>query len=139
MFKHISRRKLNVLSPNIPKNNWYIDNGIENNTIKRLCCSTTVDNCLTALGDLITEGDILYVYEFNSPNEQILSPKELYKHRYVPFVKHTNEYWVLDTVYVFTVRTIRVLNKHSSKIVREKHNGKYIMRELITWNWKYED
>lgn len=136
-MKTLRRKKYKKLKPQIPTNNYYIDIGIEDDSTPRICCSDTVDNCLTGLADTVNIGDIFYVYELDS--KKIVSNKDILKNNLVPFAKYTKELWVLEECTPIETYKIRVIGKEKSKIVKQKINGKFFMRELICWRYKEEN
>lgn len=84
---HVSKTKLDKIKPKIPENNFYIKLGIENDFIKRICCSDSIDNCLKGLANTIKENNELYVYKIKSDN--IFKNKEIILKKLVPFAKYT--------------------------------------------------
>ena len=108
---HVSEDKnLKCLTAKIPR---YAVNGIENTSIKRICCSPSIDGCLASTYPLPNE--ILFVYECLIDNfSKILNPQQIIK--YVNDAEFTNEHWILNEfIPVKLIGKIKVI-----------HQGQYV-------------
>jgi hypothetical protein len=133
---HISRnRKLDgvILKPRIP-DNFFTQNGNENNTIPRVCFSETIDGALSALNSNISN-DTLFVYEPVLKNSiRVLKNKEVQK--YVPDAHLTKEVWILDEVELKYVKKVFVEDaKDMTFFDYENNEG----RRGEFWTWIWED
>ncbi len=76
-----------VLQQRVPEN-YMTEHGYEDSEKKRICFSTSIDGCLTALGRNLEKDKVLYVYK---PDEKIAVYKPSKKE--VPDVDITDEVW----------------------------------------------
>lgn len=83
--------------PRIPDK---IYNG-ENNTIKRICFSTSMENCMKALYvPLFKKGTKFMLFEtkINGRDKNLIHPKELFNKDYVKDAIANDEYWYLKPI-----------------------------------------
>lgn len=85
-----------VMNPRVP-NNKLTTNGTENNTIPRICFSTSIFGAISAI-ESGKEGDFRYVHTPINP-QKIINNDVVAK--YVPDAKNTNEIWIQDET-IFT-------------------------------------
>lgn len=89
--------KTKLFEPRIP-NHMYIG---ENNTIKRICFSNSVENCMKAIHlPLFKSGTkfIAYTTLFDYNDKYLIHPDELYNKNYVKDAKANCEYWYLKPI-----------------------------------------
>ena len=97
---HISmdiKEKIKLFTPRIPER---IYDG-ENNTIKRICFSDTVINCMKAIYvPLFTTGSKIMIYKksFDYNDKYLIHPEEIYNKGYVKDAKANHEYWYLKPI-----------------------------------------
>ena len=126
---HVSENKnLKCLTSKIPR---YAVNGIENTSIKRICCSTSIYGCLTSIYSLTDT--ILFVYKcLIDEDSKILNTQQIIK--YVNDAEFTNEHWILNEII-----PVQLLGK-----IKVIHQGQYInttnslgIQTIKTINLKY--
>ena len=118
-----------TLVPRIPKN-FFTDNGLEDNTTKRVCFAPTIDNCLLGLS-------------MNCKNKEfyVHVPVGLFSVIYpnkaqVPDVEITGEMWICKPVKIECVGKIKV-DGGDGKPGRKYTYGDNIVDELFGWKWHY--
>lgn len=119
---------LNKLNPRVPKN-FFTENGFEENTIKRVCFSTSIDKCLMALSMNCT-GKTFYVYK----------PKKKYpvykpSTQLVPDAKVTNEHWILEPVELQYCGKIKCTGDSGEPGIKFKYGSH--TAELYEWNYEW--
>ncbi len=128
---HVNKENLSnkVLTPRIPKNSWFIDNGYEDNKTPRICVAKSIDNCLTAIGDDIKDM-ILNVYALEKVEEELIIKKPSKEE--VPDVEVTDELWILNKARCKFLFRIKVGN-----VIKELN---YILdgKLYTAWKWNYE-
>lgn len=132
-FYHVSEAELDgkVLSPRIPSNTM-VDNGFENNKVARVSFSPTIMQCILAIPRK-KEGMILHVYK---PSKEVLYIKPRKKD--VPDIEHTEEIWVIQSVKLKKVSTIRLIEDLTHDGFKYKYGPMLRKRETITYPYKYE-
>lgn len=87
---HLSRNELHkeILKPRVPMNH-FTKNNYEENTIKRICFSNTINNALMAL-DQKLNGQIFYVYEPINKTK-IITNEKIIENKWVPDAHITKE------------------------------------------------
>ena len=117
-----------TLQPRIP-NNYFTQNGYEENQTKRVCFSTSIDKCLMALS-MNCKGKEYYVHqpvgEYTIINPTIKD---------VPDSKITGEKWITSPVKIKCVSKIKVLDDDGKD--GKKFNYGENTAELYGWKWKY--
>ena len=128
---HVSEENLNnkVLTPRIPTNSWFIDNGYEDNKTPRICVTKSIDNCLIAIGDDIKDM-VLNVYVLEKVDEELITKKPSKEE--VPDVEVTNELWILNKARCKFLFRIKVGN--AIKELNYILDGKL----YTAWKWNYE-
>lgn len=114
MLIHISpvRIPYNTLYPRIPRTIIKNNEFSENNLIKRICFSTSIQGCATAmpngiktlfniinLEEKVGLPSIIHVYSIDEKNidkNNILNDEYLFKNKLVPDVQYTKEHWVIN-------------------------------------------
>lgn len=117
------------LIPRVPTN-FFTKNGYEDNTTKRICFSTSVDKCLTALSQNNTN-KYFYVYKPKSIPKIIYKPNK----KAVPDSEITDEIWITDPVDVVEVGKIHCIGDDGKDGMTFKY-GKNDA-ELYGWNYKW--
>lgn len=117
-----------TLQPRIP-NNYFTQNGYEENQTKRVCFSTSIDKCLMALS-MNCKGKEYYVHqpvgEYTIINPTIKD---------VPDSKITGEKWITSPVKIKCVSKIKVLDDDGKD--GKKFNYGENTAELYGWKWEY--
>ena len=117
-----------ILQPRIP-NNYFTQNGYEENQTKRVCFSTSIDKCLMALS-MNCKGKEYYVHqpvgEYTIINPTIKD---------VPDSKITGEKWITSPVKIKCVSKIKVLDDDGKD--GKKFNYGENRAELYGWKWEY--
>lgn len=129
---HLSRNELHneILKPRVP-DNFFTQHGFEENTIKRICFSDSVDRCLMALSQNL-KGKVLWVYK---PKDliNVVTNKEIVKNNYVPDGQLTKEIWSLEDTQLIAVAKIKII-----KPMGELYFFKYGENIAYDCNWHYE-
>lgn len=115
---HVSYKPIKNFILRVPKHRL----ADEDNTTPRICCSTTIENCIMAKPGqteflyLCMEHNlpcILYVYEFNvkSDDPNVIVPTQLQESNAVPDAEILQEYWLCNKIpefkeYVFKVNDV---------------------------------
>lgn len=121
-----SDKNLTKLIPRVP-NNFLTKNGYEDNTIPRVCMSTSMHGALKALSSNL-EGKELYVYtNDNKVNPYKPSEKE------VPDCKLTDEVWIKEPVILKYLYKIKVTSNNKDGEVYTYGNNKATL-----YGWDYE-
>ena len=119
----------NILVPKIP-NNYFTQNGYEDNKIKRVCFGKSVDECLMALSKNC-KGLYFYVYTVKNTSEyEVFKPSIID----VPDSKITGELWILTNVKVSYVGKIKCIDS----IPNDGYLFKYGHNVARLYDWKYE-
>lgn len=125
---HISEEKnLKILTPRIP-DNYFTENGYEDNTTKRVCLSTSISGALAGLG-MNLEGKVLTVYK---PEDKIITKKPNKKQ--VPDIEITDEVW-------YTGSDIRIVPSYIIKVLGAIGPGiefNYGNKKAKLYNWDYK-
>ena len=97
-----------IVRPKIP-DNYMTQNGFEDNTTPRVCFSTSIDGCLIALGQNITN-KVFYVYQ-PVGKHKVVVPTE----KQVPDVKITKERWICEPVELTCIGKIKAIDENGPK------------------------
>lgn len=92
-----------IMKPRVP-DNYFTRNGFEENKIKRLCFSPTVDQCLMAMSQNLS-GRTFYIYEPSIPIKNVKKPNV----GAVPDSGITGELWVCEPVSIMKTGAIKVI------------------------------
>lgn len=136
---HVSRdNNIKVFYPRIPKHRVFK----ENNTIRRVCVSTNVRNCIQSFpyrSDLIWDlynidkGTYLVVYEFYINEKHVLEPKKVFTFG-VPDAMDNKEHWVMKRCKPYRKQIIRIMDFKLSKY--NKYTWEYY-GEITKLKYKY--
>jgi hypothetical protein len=128
---HLSYHKgLNKLTPRIPE---CLIKGSEDSTIKRICCSNNISNCLKSINPF--RGDILYVYEISDEFPDVIEPIQVVE--YVPDAEYTKEYWILNEVKINFVGIIEIIEGgFYSHTMKNKFGNSFDVIDKVKWRWK---
>lgn len=104
---HLSLSLIDEFKPRVPIHT----RDDENKSINRICLSSNIENCLSAVGwggSVVREEDILYgvltnykeskpiaIYQFDIDEQYLLSPEQLVKNNYVKDALINDEYWYI--------------------------------------------
>ena len=119
---------LKKLNPRIP-NNYLTKNGYEDGKTARVCFSTDIGKCLTALS-MNCAGRKYYVY---SPAYQYNVKTPTIKQ--VPDVKITDEKWITETVDLVCIGKIECTKDKGTDGMPYKYGSN--TAELYEWDWKW--
>ena len=132
---HISKFDIsnNILIPRIP-DNYFTRNGFENNTVKRISASTTINGCIAGLS-MNCKNMEFFVYKlvplpYNNNSLKIKVPTT----KDVPDCKLTNEIWILNDAKCELVGKIKVLDSINKPYKFKYGNNE---AELYYWNYKW--
>ena len=71
----------------------------ENTTIKRVCFSTSIENCIKAIGSYkFKSGTKFMVFEADIDSGSLISPQVLFDRNYVKDALENEEYWYRDSI-----------------------------------------
>lgn len=71
----------------------------ENATIERICFSTSIENCIKAIGpSKFKSGTKFMVFETDIDQESLISPQVLFDRNYVKDALENEEYWYMDSI-----------------------------------------
>lgn len=115
-----------ILEPRIP-NNFLTFNDYENNTIDRVCMSTSINGCLKALSRNLDE-EVLYVYVPIDLSKIYMPDTD-----YVPDVDLTDEVWSLEETELRVKYKIKV---HDNGKKGEKYKYGNKVGELYSWDYE---
>jgi len=117
-----------ILQPRIP-DNFLTKNGYEDNTTPRVCFSTSIDKCLTAMSMRLTNKEF-YVH-YPAEEHDVYSPSV----EEVPDVQITGEKWIKEPVKLICVGKIRVTGPTRGKGMDYTYgDGK--KATLYRWSWE---
>lgn len=97
-----------IVQPKIP-DNYMTQNGFEDNKTPRVCFSTSIDGCLMALSQNITD-KVFYVYQ-PVGKHKVITPTE----KQVPDVKITKERWICEPVELTSIGKIKAIDVNGPK------------------------
>jgi hypothetical protein len=118
-----------TLEPRIPSN-FLTKNGYEDSKTKRVCFSTSIDGCLTALSQNC-KGKEYYIHTPDG-EYQVYKPTA----QEVPDCKITKEVWVKEPVKIKCIAKIKVTDDDKNPGKKYTYgDGK--SAELYGWKWKY--
>ncbi len=128
---HLSESNLDgkVLYPRIP-NNFMTANGYEDNTIKRISFSKSINGALVGISSNLT-GKIFYVH---IPDSKYSVKSIDVTNDMVPDASLTEEVWVISKVKLQCIGKVKVTKSHSKA-------KKYKLGEMWvdTYEWDYHD
>ena len=120
-----------ILNPIVP-DNFLTKNGYEDNTTCRVCCSTSINGCLTAMS-MNLKGKTLCVHEIVMDNIKQVKPS-VYQ---VPDCNITNEVWITNSVKLKYIGDIKVEDAHEEGMKYKYGPDNEYEAELYRWNWKW--
>lgn len=126
-FYFVSEKPISLLTPRIP-DNFLTEMGYEDSTVKRICVSTDIGKCLTALSYSL-DGKIFYVYIIQS--DKWMKPTL----NQVPDAHLTDEHWVLEDAIPQLYCKIKVGNACENLEPLTYKYGDNVA-ELFRWNYK---
>ena len=131
---HISKIDIsnNILIPRIP-NNYFTRNGFENNTVKRISASTTINGCIAGLS-MNCKNMEFFVYKLVPPYDNNSLKIKVPTTKDVPDCKLTNEIWILNDAKCELVGKIKVLDSINKPYKFKYGNNE---AELYYWNYKW--
>lgn len=137
MLYHVSLKKhcYNKFTPKIPQSRSRKTG--ENDTIKRICLSSSIEGCLTAIpergleyfSDQESRGVpfLLYIYSIDEScieKSNIIEPKELLEKKYVFDAGITNEHWIINQDIIFeNPKLMRVVNLNEKELMIPTFTG----------------
>lgn len=122
-----------ILQPKVP-NNYMTQNGFEDNKTPRVCFSTSIDGCLIALSQNITNKEF-YVYQ-PVGKHKVFVPTE----KQVPDVKITKERWICEPVELTCIGKIKAIDENGPKddgIPYRYGPNKEHEARLYAWGYKW--
>ena len=130
-YYHLSTIKgLTKLQPSVP-NNFLTDYGFENNTIKRVCFTPSIDQCLMAMSANITHKEFYVYIPYNIDTNKLRKPSV----EEVPDSLITGEVWSLQSVRIKCIGKIRV-TKPKGTTHKYNYGDKYTA-ELYEWEYEW--
>lgn len=117
-----------ILTPRIP-DNFFTQNGYEDNTTKRVCLSTSIDKCLMALSMNLNKKELYIHVPIGSYDIYKPSTKE------VPDCDITGEVWIKKPVRIKTIGKIKVKTSPKNGIKFKYGNNKEA--ELYPWDYEW--
>ena len=129
-YYHLSKIDTDELKPSIPSN-FLTKNHYENNLVKRVSFSPSINQCLMAMSRNIT-GEEFYVYApENIESVKVVEPTK----DQVPDIDITGEIWVLNNIKVKKLGKVRVI-KDSGKDGHTYTYGNGQTAELYDWDYE---
>lgn len=122
-----------IIRPRIP-DNYMTQHGYEDNKTPRVCFSTSIDGCLTALG-MNVSNQKFYVYQPIS-DAKVITPTE----EQVPDVKITKERWICEPVQLHYIGAIKAIDENGPHDDGEPYRygkNKEFEARLYHWGWKW--
>lgn len=122
-----------IVQPKIP-DNYMTQNGFEDNKTPRVCFSTSIDGCLMALSQNITD-KVFYVYQ-PVGKHKVITPTE----KQVPDVKITKERWICEPVELTSIGKIKAIDVNGPKddgIPYRYGPNKEHEARLYAWGYKW--
>ena len=117
-----------ILSTRVPTN-FLTKNNYEDNKIKRVCFSTSIDGCLRALSMNLTNKEFA-VYE-PIGKYKVITPTI----KQVPDSKLTKEKWICKPVKIRKIGIIKVIKDKGEPGLRYKYGNNEA--ELYDWDWEW--
>lgn len=134
----ISEKKLeeNILYPRIPIN-YFTQNGFEDNKIKRISFSPSIDKCLSALG-YNCSNTIFYVYKPTISYEDLLKNKfiQIPNSSQVPDCEYTEEIWCTKPISLILIG--KILCKNAKEGNKHAHKFNYGNNFSYIYDWNFE-
>ena len=122
------KQDLKKLEPRIP-NNFFTKNGYEDSKTPRVCFSTDIDKCLSALSMNCTNHEY-YVYS-PAKDYKVITPTQ----KQVPDVKITDEKWITEPVELICIGKILCTGDDGKDGMPFKYGNN--TAELYGWKWKW--
>lgn len=122
-----------IIHPRIP-DNYMTQHGYEDNKTPRVCFSTSIDGCLTALG-MNVSNQKFYVYHPIS-DAKVITPTE----EQVPDASITKERWICEPVqlhYIGAIKAIDTNGPHDDGTPYRYGKNKEFEARLYHWDWKW--
>lgn len=122
-----------IIHPRIP-DNYMTQHGYEDNKTPRVCFSTSIDGCLTALG-MNVSNQKFYVYQPIS-DAKVITPTE----EQVPDVSITKERWICEPVQLHYIGAIKAIDENGPHDDGEPYRygkNKEFEARLYHWGWKW--
>lgn len=117
-----------ILTPRIP-DNFFTQNGYEDNTTKRVCLSTSIDKCLMALSMNLNKKELYVHVPIGSYDIYKPSTKEVLD------CDITGEVWIKKPVRIKTIGKIKVKTSPKNGIKFKYGNNKEA--ELYPWDYEW--
>ena len=121
--------KDNILFPRIP-DNYFTQNGYEDNINKRVCFCKTIEKCLMALSKNCKDL-VFYVYEVDDATKYQVYEPDVSE---VPDSIITEELWILSPVKLKFICKVKCTNS----VENDGHIFKYGGKTAKLYEWKYE-
>lgn len=126
----ISTEKIDNIKPSIP-DNYFTRNGYEDNKIKRICFSNSIDGCIMGISYNCT-GKEFYVYQpISIDKTKIIYPTK----DQVPDCKVTGEIWYLKETKLKCIGKIKVIKPKGKDITFKYGKDKYGITGKWEWKW----
>ena len=122
------KQDLKKLEPRIP-NNFFTKNGYEDSKTPRVCFSTDIGKCLSALSMNCTNHEY-YVYS-PAKDYKVITPTQ----KQVPDVKITDEKWITEPVELIYIGKILCIGDDGKDGMPFKYGNN--TAELYGWKWKW--
>ena len=122
------KQDLKKLEPRIP-NNFFTKNGYEDSKTPRVCFSTDIDKCLSALSMNCANHEY-YVYS-PAKDYKVITPTQ----KQVPDVKITDEKWITEPVELICIGKILCTGDDGKDGMPFKYGNN--TAELYGWKWKW--
>lgn len=122
-----------IIHPRIP-DDYMTQHGYEDNKTPRVCFSTSIDGCLTALG-MNVSNQKFYVYHPIS-DAKVITPTE----EQVPDASITKERWICEPVqlhYIGAIKAIDTNGPHDDGTPYRYGKNKEFEARLYHWGWKW--
>lgn len=124
------KQDLKKLEPRIP-NNFFTKNGYEDSKTPRVCFSTDIGKCLSALSMNCANHEY-YVYS-PAKDYKVITPTQ----KQVPDVKITDEKWITEPVELICIGKILCTGDDGKDGMPFKYGNN--TAELYGWKWKWID
>lgn len=122
------KQDLKKLEPRIP-NNFFTKNGYEDSKTPRVCFSTDIGKCLSALSMNCANHEY-YVYS-PAKDYKVITPTQ----KQVPDVKITDEKWIIEPVELICIGKILCIGDDGKDGMPFKYGNN--TAELYGWKWKW--
>lgn len=130
---HLSlSNKPKLMIPTIP-DNYMTKHGYENNTVRRICLSTSIDGCLMAMSSNIKGKTFYIMTPENMEGLKVIRNEEIVKRGYVPDAKLTGETWILNSFKPKVVGEVTVIGPVEDGGYEYQYGDK--TAKLYKWNY----